>query len=213
MEPTKSIAATRSRWQFSLRMILLLMAAVGVWTAEIGNRRAIPQLAQRIKVMRPLARELRIEDPEQIAVVKCQELWYDDNEWEIYLPEGKFQLSLATHEVDAEGVAAPVKTVPLPVGKFRLSVVQEKLDAGWRVRVLRDGEELFVVDEPSEWYPGHGSAGGGQFTLAEQLRPDSPVVLFRRRFTRPISATSSQVPTGPCEGVLLWIEPRSGNDQ
>jgi hypothetical protein len=191
-------------------MILLVMAAVGVWTADIVNRWTIPQLKQRIDAMRPLARELVIKDPAKIAVVKREELWYDDNEWDIYLPEADFQLSLATREVDRQGLAPPAKTVFLPSGKFSLTFLQEKHEAGWRVRVIKDGEELIAVEEPQEWYPAHGSTGGGQFSLGEQRIATEPVVLFRRRFTRPVSPTSSQVPTGPCEGVLLWIEPVPG---
>lgn len=197
----------RFRWQFSLRLMLLLMAAVGVWTAVIVNRRAIPHLEQRIKTMRPLARELFISDPTKIAVVKCEELWYDDNEWEIYLPPGAFQLSLATREIDGQGMATPVKSAPLPTGQTRLVYSQVKQGSGWRMIVTANGQELLTVDEPKEWYPAHGSSGGGQFSLSQQLPADAPVVLFRRRFTRPISPTSSQVPAGPCEGVLLWIEP------
>lgn len=207
-ELTNAPPARRSQWQFSLRLILLLMAAVGVWTAEIANRRAMGPLQQRIKAMRPLARELTITDPEKIAVVKCEELWYDDNEWEIYLPDGEYRLALATREVGQQDVVLPpYQSAPLPAGKFRLSLLQEKTATGWRVDVLKDGALLLTAEEPAEWYPAHGSSGGGQFSLAEQLPPNFPVVLFRRRFSRPVSATTSQTPAGPCEGVLLWIEP------
>ncbi|WP_254507915.1 hypothetical protein [Anatilimnocola floriformis] len=197
----------RPRWQFTLRTILLLTAAVGVWTAVIVNRREIPQLEQRIKAMRLLARELDIKDPNKIAVVKCQELWYDDNEWKIYLPEGKFQVSLATQEVDAQDLAPPSKSAPLPAGTFRLSIAQEKQGKDWRIRVLKNGQEFITVDEPATWHPGHGSSGGGAYSTTEQMNSSEPLVLFRRRFMQPVSATSSQTPNGPCAGVLLWIEP------
>jgi len=196
----------RSKWQFSLRIILLLMAAVGVWTAEISNRRVIPTLEQRIAAMRPLARELIINDPAQIAVVRCEEHWYDDNEWEVYLPEGDFRLALATRDIAQQDLAPPVKSVNLPSGKFRLSIAQEKTASGWKVQVLRDGQEILAAEEPAEWYPAQGSSGGGHYDTIAQFPTTEAVVLFRRRFSRPINANSSQTPSVPCEGVLLWIE-------
>src|SRR5690349_19745637 len=98
--PTPPQPAARNRWQFSLRTILLIMAAVGVWTAVLINRREIPLLTQRITSMRPLARELVVKDESKIAVVKCEETWYDENEWLIYLPSDNYQLSLATQQID-----------------------------------------------------------------------------------------------------------------
>lgn len=208
MEPARP---ARSRWQFSLRTILLTMAAVGVWTAVIVNRREIPVLEQRITSMRPLARELAVKDPNKIAVVKCEETWYDENEWNIYLPSDNYQLSLATQQIDQDQVPEPGKTVRLPAGKFRLALTQEKHNGGWRVCVKKDGEELLCIDEPQTWYPGSGSSGGGSYSTSQQISPPEHVVLFHRRFTHPKvigpGTSTSQLPTGPSEGIALWIDP------
>lgn len=202
----RASAGKSSRWQFSLRLLLLLMAAVGVWTAEIVNRREIPLLARRITAMRPIARELNIVDATKPAIVKREELWYDENEWDVYLPGDRFQLALATQDIDIGGLAEAIRRIQLPAGRFRLAILQDKTETGWRVRVMKDGEELLAVDEPAEWYPSHGSSGGGHFSVTQQPDPQQPIELFRRRFSRPINKTSSQTPKGPCEGVLLWIE-------
>jgi len=206
VKPMQLPPPPRSRFQFSLRIILLVTAVVAVWTAEIVNRREIPFLQRRIAAMRPIARELSIKDPAKIAVVKCEELWYDENEWDVYLPEGKFELKVATQEIDDRNQPAEYKSVFLPSGQFRLAITQQKTDTGWRVSVTKDDQEILTADEPPEWYPASGSSGGGNFSVSETLEETTPVVLFRRRFTRPLNKTSNQVPKDPCEGVLLWIE-------
>lgn len=209
--PTTSPQPPRSRWQFSLRTILLVMAAVGVWTAVYMNRREIPLLERRIDSMRPLARELLVKDQTKIAVVKSEETWYDENEWLIYLPSDNYQLSLATQQIDQDKVPDQAKTVRLPAGKFRLALTQEKHNGGWRVRVTMDDEELLSIDEPQSWYPGTGSSGGGSYSTSQQIGPPEHVVLFHRRFTRQKvigpGTTTSQLPMGPSEGVALWIDP------
>jgi hypothetical protein len=198
----------RSRWQFSLRLILLLMAAVGVWTAEIANRYEIASLEKRITAMRPLARELIITDRNKIAVVKLEEHWYDANEWRIYLPPGEYQLRLATQLIPSQGFPEPQQTVRLSGGEFELSLLQKKQGEGHRVQILKDNAVFMTADEPLSWDPGSGSSGGGHFTNSEQLKPSEPVVLFRRRFSQPVGNTgSSTTPQEPCAGVMLWIEP------
>lgn len=201
----------RASWfQFSLRVVLLLTAAIAVWTAGIVNRREIPPLKQRIELMRPLARELVIQDPLKIAVVKCEELWYDENEWEVYLPEGNYVLAVATQGIDGQGTPLVNQSASLTGGRFRLALTQQRTDRGWRVSVTKDGSELLVAEESTSWHPGHGSVGGGQFATSAQADSASKVELFRRRFTRPVpgknNTTSYQTPAGPCEGVMLWIE-------
>lgn len=187
------------------------MAAIGVWTAYFVNRRTNESLDKRIAALKPLARELEIKDPNKIAVVKCEELWYDENQWDLYLPSDGFRLVVATRQIDGEGQPAVNKSVPLPAGKCRLELTQTDVQTGFEVKVTRNGQELLKVEEEKGWDPGGGSSGGGQYTISEQFPPDKPVVLFRRRFTVPTKlpsgATSHQSPTGPANGLILWIEP------
>jgi hypothetical protein len=161
--------------------------------------------------MRPLARELAVEDESQVAVIKQEPYWYDENRWAVYLPPylppGKYRLCLATREIDEGGLAPVVKSVPLSPGRHALGLEQDKTDHGWQVVVQRDGQVILSSEEPQEWCPAVGSSGGGHFDRLEQREPSEPLVLFRRRFTRPAAGGRSMTPTGPTDGVLLWIEP------
>jgi hypothetical protein len=193
-------------WQIGLRTLFLLMTVAAVWTVYFTNRRAIQNYEQRIAAMRPLARELSVEDESRIAVIKLESYWYDDNRWEIYLPPGDFRACLATREVSGAGLAPSVESAPLSPGRHVLALEQVPTDDGWRVTVDCDGEQLLSAVEPKAWYPAHGSAGAGHFDRGEQLNPKQPVVLFRRRFMQPGPGRTTSTPTGPADGILLWIE-------
>jgi hypothetical protein len=194
------------RWQIGLRTLFLLMTAVAVWTVYFSNRSAIRHYQERITAMRPLTRELAVEDEDMIAVVKLEPYWYDENRWAIYLPEGTYRLCLATREVDETGLAPIVASAPLAAGNHVLSLEQNRADDGWNVTIDCDGVTAIDATEPKAWYPASGSSGGSQFDRSEQVTPNQPVVLFRRRFAQPETGGSSKTPKGPTDGIMAWIE-------
>jgi hypothetical protein len=51
--------------------------------------------------------------------------------------------------------------------------------------------------------------GGGQYSQSEQLAPDQPLILYRRRFMRPPGNGPITSSVATTDGILLWIE-RSG---
>lgn len=198
----------RKGLQIGLRSLFLLTAAVAVWVIYVNNRRNITRLEGRITAMRPLAHELIIDDPNKIAIVKLDEMWFDENRWEIHLPAGKkYRICLATGGIDQTGTARVVKSERLAGGKHLFELEQERGSDGAQLTVFCDRVGLMTVRETKEWDPGTGSTGGGFFSQCSQLAPDQAVILFRRRFSRRNSTGQTKTPDGPTEGVLLWIEP------
>lgn len=199
---------TRTPWQFGLGSLILLIATIAVWMALQANHRQNAILEARIKAMQPLAHELLIDDNTKIAVVKRDELWFDDNDWEIYLPPGSYRLCLATREIDNKGFPGVFQTASLQAGRHHVGLKQASGDKSRQITITRDSKEVLAVEEPKEWDPATGSEGGGQFATSTQHDPGKPVVLFRRRFMGPRDANgSSRTPPGPTNGILLWIEP------
>ncbi|MDB5351856.1 MAG: hypothetical protein JWN86_3103 [Planctomycetota bacterium] len=203
----------RARWQVGLQTLVLLMVAIAVWTAFFVNRRQIAALESRIAATRPLAHELGIEDVNKIAVVKLDELWYDENQWDIYLPEGKYRLCMATRGIDQNRLGPVVKSAPIAAGKHHLALEQQAIRSGWRITATWDGTGRLVAEESKDWDPGHGSMGGGRHSLSTQLAADQPAVLFRRIFSRSTGNNQFSTPSGPAEGLLLWIEPVAGSNK
>lgn len=220
-EPTEaransSAAKSRAtRFQFGLRSLFLLVAATAVWTTYFSNRHRITALEAGITTMRPLAHELVVNDADKIAVVKLEELWYDDNRWEVSLPDVKHRLCLATREIDTEGLAPVMRSEAIEAGRHSIYLKQREDGAGWLVTAGWDGSRLLLVQEPKEWNPGSGSTGGGHHSQCTQSAVDEPLILFRRRFSLPSHTGQVTTPPGPTEGILLWIEPIpvSRNDQ
>jgi hypothetical protein len=200
--PTK-----RSTWQVGLRTLFLLITAVAVWTVYFANRGAIRHYEERIAAMRPLVRELTVADVTKFAVIKQEPYWYDENRWELHVPPGNYRLCLATRDIDETGFPPVVQSTSLAPGRHVLALEQTKTEQGWRVAILDGDREILSHDEPQAWYPAVGSSGGGQFDSLAQQSASEPLVLFRRRFTQPQPGGRSTTPTGPADGVMLWIGP------
>jgi hypothetical protein len=210
-EPGDSIPVVkrpgRRRWQVGLRTLFLLMAAIAVWMAYFINRRHNAALAARIEAMVPLAHELIVDDPKKIAVVKREEHWYGENQWEIYLPEGRYRLCLATRGIGNDGLANVMKSAPIAAGRHQLDLEQRRDKEVLRVRLLWDGTELIATEEPtSDRAVGSYTTTGVQSSITEQLSPDQPAILLRRRFMRQDRQNPMATPGETFDGVLVWIE-------
>ena len=182
---------------------------MAVWLSYGLERRRIDDLTARIDSLRPLARELIVDDPGMIAAVKHEELWYDENAWDVHLPAGRrYRLCLATRGIEERATPPPGVSAPLEPGRRVIALEQIKEGDGWRVDVSCDGKVAASATQPKNWYAGSGSTGGSQFSASRQSAADKPVVLFHRRFMGPPDAKGqSSMPSGPTEGVALWIEP------
>ncbi len=212
---TPAVAISRRPgWQFGLRTALLIVAVAAVATAIVKDRRQIDWLAQKIIQIQSLARDLVIDDPARIAVVKLPELWMDDNRWDVYLPAGSsYQLSIATRDIDLKASSPPLKTATLPPGRHRIALEEQQDDArNWHLTITRDEARVIEVDEPATWTDGSGSVGGGDISISQQYPADQPVTLFRRQFTIKDEHGRSDVSGGRLPGILLWIEPATSTN-
>ena len=153
-----------------------------------------------------------IKEPNQIAVVKMQELWYDENRWEIHLPKGEYRLCMATRLIGDSGFPTTVvKSRPIRAGRHQVALEQVRSENGWRITASWDGVDRLSVDEPKDWDESTGASSSGAIGSETTQSPaDQPVELIRRRFFR---KSAKGMPIGRAEpenGILLWIEPATG---
>ncbi|MDX2036748.1 MAG: hypothetical protein SFX72_08855 [Isosphaeraceae bacterium] len=190
--------------------LLLLVSAVSVWTAFFTSYRRNREYTSRIAISRELSRELEVIDPTRPAVVKLLEEWYDENRWDVHLPE-QSRLHLATEGVSAGGLAVPSASAILEPGRRRVELRIEGNESEREMSVLVDGREAIRSRLPDTWNHASGSSGGSQVGSSRQFDRDAPLVLFRRR----LHVTNGDRSTTPADGekaagAMLWIEPVGG---
>ncbi len=191
-----------------MRTVCLLPVAVAAWIGLFVERAKIAGLEPRVSALRKDARELVIGDRGKVAVVLLQHDWYDQNRWDLFLPDGAYRLCLGTRGIGKAGVAKPVKVATISAGRHRVELAVSSEDNPWRVSASWDGATLMETTEPKAWKTASCTEGGGEYPVSTQLDPDQPVVLFRRRWTNtPVKGNQFMSPgSEPTEGVLLWIE-------
>jgi hypothetical protein len=199
----------RRRWQVGLRSLVLIMAAISVWIAFFINRRQNALLRERIHAMHLIARELVINDDQRIAVVSLEKMWSDQDQWDIYLPHRDYQLCIGTRRIGPEGTPREFTAKPLKPGRHRIALVQQKRDKDWQVVVMVDDSEFLSVREPAQWGDVSSSFGGDQLSTSQQFAADQQVILFGRLFMADDVPASVRNPSGPMNGIMLWLEPVS----
>jgi hypothetical protein len=210
LAPVEAPRRRSGRWQVGLRTLFLLMAVVAAWLAVVINRRQSTYLESRIGVMQPIARELIVDDPGRIAVVMLDDLWMDENRWDLHLPPGNYRLCVATRGIVEQGLAPVVRSAPIAPGRHRIGMVLRRKGENWQIPVTSDGAELLTVEETKDWARS-SSRGGGLYETSTQFAADQPTILYHRRYLLDgPTGIGSSMPDGPTEGLLIWIEPVAG---
>jgi hypothetical protein len=200
------LGVLRRRWQWSLRTLLLLTAAIAGWTAYVQVGRQSEVLRQEIDRMEAVARKLVVNDPRQFAVVEQPQVWRNDDRWHVFLPPGgAYRLKLATREVDMANFPEAPWQHSLEPGRheiaFRLDIESSRL------AVDIDGEQVIEASEGGGWNASAWSGHGGYYERVQQMPVSEPLLLVRRRFNIPsVGGGSQSAPPGPVDGILLWIE-------
>ncbi len=210
-----SAKTRRGRFQVGLRVLFWLMAAIAFWITVHNNHRENGRLAAKIERLQPLAHELIIDDPTDFAAVRLDNLWRDELRWDVFVPPGTSRVCLATRKVPEYGFPEASSRSPIGAGRRRLELRQETLDSGTRIDLILDGVKILSAEETKDWAE-TGWVSSGVNSKSEQRPGDQPLVLHRRRFSRPQGSTRGVPNFGPAagltEGILLWIERTAGPD-
>lgn len=192
--------------QWNLRTLLLLTAAVAVWAGYISFHQQCASLEQEISPLRRMARSLIIEDRRQFAVVNLQELWSDEDRWDIHLPDGVYAIRMATREITEEGLAPVVEEATISAGRHRIEFRRSDDEDGEGFTVLVDGQQSIKANEEPDWRSDNGFHYSAEFEDCTQLPPSEPAILFRGRFSVQQEDGVTTIPETPTNGILLWIE-------
>lgn len=204
------------RLQVSLRGLLLLIAACGIWIAYFKTSSDVLTIQDELSRLRYLARELLIEDPSQLAAVQRGPM-YKQQVWEVYVPklDGKhFEIRLLMDDIVVTNTfkwnqISPLKQAVLAPGKHTIEhqYYSRSEQKNAVLKVLVDGETVIKETRPSD--PGDS----GRFIISSSVgsesksfKNDEIVRLYHLRFRAISKDGSSSVPKNPRPGILLWIE-------
>ncbi len=199
-------------WQWNLRTLFLLTAAVAVWVAYLHFCYETPRLRQRIITMQEMARELVIEDEQQIAAVVPRPEWFGERQWDVYLPDGEFVLCLATREIPMIGLAPVARQAPISPGRHRIELIRYENNWGPHIKIVVDNQKCLEFEESEDWSSAKRSDGTNTFERGKQLPPDEPLILQRDRFMYPGPDGLLEWPGKTANGLMLWIE-QSGTSE
>ena len=84
-EQTSPSPSTRK--QFSLSTVLLLIMSIAIWIAYRNARNESIAIQSMLPGLRDIARELVIENPEQMSIVTRLPTKFQEFIWDVYVPE------------------------------------------------------------------------------------------------------------------------------
>ena len=207
---SRSAKPRRFGLQISLATFLLLIALSAVSLVWWQTGQSIERLEHQLVGLRAAARELKVDDPAQFAVVKKIRQWHGQDVCEIYVPAGRpYQLCMNLDAIDKDNFPDPQRAVSLPSGVHRIEIARETNDDGSNIKILVDDKPVIEESRPNGWDSRVGRRGGISFTHSTQYPADQPLELFRQRFMNSTGAPGSRkssVPTSPSAGILVWVE-------
>ena len=211
----------RIRFSLWTLLLLIMLAALGLAWQRIRSQNV--RLEVDIAAMRRIARELRVEDPTQIAIVARKPTMPGELIHDIYIPPTpsghKIFVALEGilgHPPGTPSHPAPNATAELTPGKHAIDIQHnQSRDAEGvtenEIVILVDGAPVIEMHRPEDWVPSGGWSSMGSYNESKSFSPDEPLDIHRRRFHKPTSPNSSRsMPNSePANGILVWIEPAS----
>ena len=194
--------------QVGLRHLLLVTFCAGVWFAYWTNRVEIARLEPKLVDLQKLSPELRVVDPNRIAIVQLSSPWISIMRWDVYIPTDTVRICIATEGIDHFGVPDNYLSVPLPKGRYEIQLDEQQDANSIRYLVTQNGRSCIDIEKGLT----DGNFGSSMSTRvssqSQQFDGNVPCELIRRRFNVPVpgSPGSSRTPAEPSQGVLLWIQ-------
>jgi len=194
--------------QVGLRQLILATLCTGVWFAHWTNQDGIARLEPRLANLQSLSPELIVADPSKNAAVQLPSPWYSIRRWEVYISTDRVRICLATDDIAPSGFPEKYESVLLPKGQYEIQLDEQKETDGLRFLVTQNGQSCLNIEKKLVAASGGSTSDSNVWTQTKQFDNIVPIVLLRRRNTVPVPgvAGSFRTPTGPSEGLILWLQ-------
>lgn len=214
----------RFRPRISLLTVILLTTIVGLSIVTAQLWREVDPLRQQVRSMRAELGLLNIDDPMVAQAIQLGTNSADHWKWRIYLPpQGNYELLVYSGTIPPHGVhqswynairqSASGMSSTIAPGEFVLHVELFKEDSQWNVITTRgEGLNRSVMSVQGDWLSQMTSRGVTSSVSADNAAsfpPGQPIHLMTLHepvVTRNGASTSFTTPTGPANGIVVWIE-------
>lgn len=217
---------SRFRPRISLLTAILLTTIVGLSIVTAQLWREVAPLREQVRSMRSELGLLNIEDPTVAQAIQLGTRETDHWKWRIYLPEpGDYELfvydgiipprQFHTKWYDEVRKHAGGMSTTMDGGEFVFSVELDKEGDRWMLRTSRGVDlDTSVMSVNGDWLSNtdsHGITSSVGYDAAVTYKPGQPIhimTLLEPVVTKNGTSTSWSSPTGPANGIVIWIEQR-----
>jgi hypothetical protein len=212
--------------RISLATAFLLTTIVGLSIVTFRLWREVAPLREQVRSMRSELGLLNIEDPTVAQAIQLGSREADHWKWRIYLPPGsEYELFVysgrripphkglnwfAAVKKDGSGMSTTMDG-----GEFVFEVRLVKKGMKWMVSTSRglggDDGEMSIDGDWLSQKMGRSVSSSAGFDKATTFRPGEAIHLmsiFEPVVTQNGTSTSWTSPTGPANGIVIWIEQR-----
>lgn len=210
--------------RISLLTAILLMTIIGLSIVTFRLWLQLEPLRVQVRSMRTELGLLNVEDPTVAQAIQLGTDKVDHWKWRIYLPEGgDYELFIYDGMIPPHGFNkswydeirknASGMSTTMNGGEFVFNVELKKEGDRWLVLTSRGIDRPgSVMSVNGDWLSSersHGVNSSVGYDAAATYRPGEPIhimTMLEPVVTKKGTSTSWSTPTGPANGIVIWIE-------
>ncbi len=200
------------RFQFSLRKLLLVIAAGLVVVSHVFTSLKLRKAEQELHDLRIEQGILVVEDASKIQVVRVDLQQPMTWRWRVYLPPGRsYVVGQQTSGILPDGFPPLGSSIGgLRPGENTVTAkVQRNERSEWALLVYVNDTVMMKADvpnAPNRW-PERSSGARSRFAVSESFDPSQPTELLRYRASvAGAPGITPEPPPGGADGVLIWLD-------
>ncbi|MEX2138419.1 MAG: hypothetical protein WD894_04115 [Pirellulales bacterium] len=209
------LRATRRRFRFSIRALLLAIAFGALVISHVYTSQQLQETRQENLLLRQELDRFQVEDEQKLHVAALTSPDRLTWRWRLFVPEGRqFVLRTEHKNLPESGLPTPLGWVgdDLPAGELIVTVMAHKKRSGdWSIITMapRRRSTFTVPVANSRWLDemDYTSRQEGQSGVVS-YQPGETAMLLRARKSKQLGAGRVTVDMQPTDGLMVWIEER-----